>query len=246
MKILNVANYEEMSSEAARLVEQEIQRRSNPVLGLATGSTPLGLYRELIEGFNSRGISYRNVRTVNLDEYRGLAKNHPNSYYQFMNKNLFHHLDIREENTYIPDGLARPVEAECRRYEALIDEIGPAHLQILGIGTNGHIGFNEPGTPEDSLTHCVSLAESTRKNNARFFDSPEQVPTHAITMGIASILKSDKIVLLASGTRKAQAVKTLLEGTIDTGFPASFLRKHPDVTLIADQEAFHLAKAEGK
>lgn len=147
-------------------------------------------------------------------------------------------------HTYLPDGQASSVEEECRRYEALIDRLGPIHLQILGLGTNGHIGFNEPGTPEDSLTHCVELDESTRNNNARFFDSLEEVPTHAITMGIASIMKSDKILLLASGTKKAQAVKKLLEKQPSEDFPASFLWKHEDVTLIVDRDAYQLAEKE--
>ena len=244
MKLIRVENYEEMSSKAAQLVEQQIRDNSRSVLGLATGSTPLGLYEKLIEGVRERGISYRDVQTFNLDEYRGLSGQHPNSYRHFMNDKLFQYIDIQLENTYVPNGKALPVEEECRRYEAMIDEIGPPHLQILGMGTNGHIGFNEPGTPETSLTHCVKLELSTRNSNARFFSDRDEVPTHAITMGIESILKSEKILLLASGKKKAQAVKRFLEGCVSKDFPASFLWKHNDVTLIVDREAYGLVKAE--
>ncbi|WP_416144021.1 glucosamine-6-phosphate deaminase [Planococcus koreensis] len=244
MKVEVVENYDEMSSRAADIMEAQILRNPRSVLGLATGSTPLGLYRKLAEGVRQRQLSYKQVKTINLDEYRGLNRSHPNSYHKFMNDHLFDHLDIDMRHTYLPDGQASSVEEECRRYEALIDRLGPIHLQILGLGTNGHIGFNEPGTPEDSLTHCVELDESTRINNARFFSSLEEVPTHAITMGIASILKSDKILLLASGKKKGEAVKRLLEKQPGEEFPASFLWKHEDVTLIVDREAYQLAEKE--
>ena len=244
MKIIIVENYNAMSEKAAQLVEQQISENSEMVLGLATGSTPLGLYENMIEGYKKRGVSYKHVQTINLDEYRGLSKDHPNSYYAFMCEKLFNQLDIPLENVHLPDGIARPVEAECRRYEALLDRIGPPHLQILGMGTNGHIGFNEPGTPEHSLTHCVKLDESTRANNARFFKSADEVPTHAITLGIASILKSKEILVLASGKKKAEAVKRLLDREISEAFPASFLWKHQNVTLIVDRDAYQLAQTE--
>jgi len=244
MNIIVVENYEEMSKLAAEIVEKQVVKNPRSILGLATGSTPMGLYRYMIEGHKNRGISYRQVRTVNLDEYLGLNRNHPNSYHSFMYENLFKHLDIQMRNTYLPEGQVSSVEEECRRYEALLDRIGPVHLQILGMGTNGHIGFNEPGTPEDSLTHCIELDESTRNSNARFFESLDKVPTHAITMGIESILKSDRILLLVSGKEKAQAVKTLMEEPISEDFPASFLWKHEDVTFIVDQDAYHLVETE--
>ncbi|MGO1059394.1 glucosamine-6-phosphate deaminase [Planococcus sp. FY231025] len=242
VKLIEVADFEELSSAAAAIVEQQVLSNSHFVLGLATGSTPIGLYEKMAEGFRQRGVSYRHVQTINLDEYRGLGDGHPNSYRSFMNEHLFKAIDIPHANTHIPDGRAVDVEAECRRYEALIDRIGPPDLQILGLGTNGHIGFNEPGTPEGSLTHCVALTDSTRENNARFFASPEEVPTHAITMGIASILKSRKILLLASGAKKAPAVMQFMERRITDSFPASFLWKHPDVTLIVDEEAYQLVR----
>ena len=244
MILIRVENYEEMSSSEARLVEQQILDNSRSVLGLATGSTPLGLYEQLIRGVHDRDISYKQVQTISLDEYCGLSADHPNSYRYFMNERLFQHIDIQLDNTHIPDGTASPVEAECRRYEALIDRIGPPLLQILGLGTNGHIGFNEPGTPEASVTHCVKLEESTRKSNARFFSDLDSVPTHAITMGIQSILKSEQILVLASGKKKAPAVKRFLAGEVSEDFPVSFLWKHPHVTLIVDKEAYSLAAAE--
>lgn len=244
MKLIRVENYEEMSSSAAQLVEQQILNNNHSVLGLATGSTPLGLYEQLIRGVHERNISYRQVQTISLDEYCGLSADHPNSYRYFMNEKLFHHIDIQLDNTHIPDGKALSVEAECRRYEALIERIGPPHLQILGLGTNGHIGFNEPGTPEASVTHCVKLEESTRHSNARFFSDLDSVPTHAITMGIQSILKSEQILVLASGKKKAPAVKRFLAGGVSEDFPVSFLWKHPHVTLIVDEDAYSLAAAE--
>lgn len=244
MKVIVAEDFSAMSQKAAEIVEQQVEQNDHSVLGLATGSTPLGLYKKMIEGCRTRGISYENVRTINLDEYRGLNKNHSQSYRTFMYENLFKHLDISMKNTYIPNGQAHSVEEECRRYEALLDRIGPPQLQILGIGANGHIGFNEPGTPENSLTHCVELDDSTRENNARFFDSLDEVPTHAITLGIASILKSERIILLASGQQKAEAVKKLLEKNISENFPASFLWNHKDVTLIADKEAYQLVETE--
>lgn len=244
MKVEVVENYEEMSRRAAEIVESQILKNPHSVLGLATGSTPLGLYGKLIEGVQQRRMSYKDAKTINLDEYRGLNRSHPNSYHKFMGEHLFGHIDIQMRHTYLPDGQAHSVEEECRRYEALVDRLGPIDLQILGLGTNGHIGFNEPGTPENSLTHCVELDESTRKNNARFFESLEEVPTHAITMGIASILKSDRILLLASGKKKAPAVKRLLEKRVSDDFPASFLWNHEDVTLMVDREAYQLVETE--
>ncbi len=240
MKIVRVETYEEMSNKAAQIVEQQIQASDHSVLGLATGSTPVGLYENLIQGVKERGISYRNVHTVNLDEYLGLSGTDPQSYRYFMNEKLFQHIDIELENTHVPNGKATSIEEECERYEAMVNEIGPVDLQILGMGMNGHIGFNEPGTPENSVTHSIELEPSTRSSNARFFGSLEEVPTHAITMGISSILKSKQILILASGDSKAQAVKVLLEGNISKEFPASFLWNHDDVTVIVDKDAYSL------
>lgn len=240
MKVVVFDNYDEVSVKAAQLVEAQILGNNHSVLGLATGSTPLGLYARLVEGVTSRGISYKNVRTINLDEYLGLDKGHPESYRTFMSDNLFDKIDIENENTYIPDGTPGSAEEECLRYEQVIDSVGPIDLQILGIGKNGHIGFNEPGTDSNSLTHVVELVASTRESNARFFPSIDEVPTHAITTGIKSILKSKQIILMASGKDKAEAVKTLLSKDVNESFPASILWNHDNVTLIVDRDAYEL------
>ncbi|QUW21469.1 glucosamine-6-phosphate deaminase [Sporosarcina sp. Marseille-Q4063] len=242
MKVIVRDNYDEVSKEASRLVEEKIRENDELVLGLATGATPLGLYENLIDSYKTRGISYENVKTINLDEYLGLDKNHPASYHAFMFETFFKHIDIELNNTYIPDGVPASAEEECLRYEAVIDHVGPVDLQILGIGTNGHIGFNEPGTDPNSLTHVVELNASTIENNAHFFQSIDEVPTHAITIGIQSILKSDQVILLASGKSKAKAVKTLLESerNVNPDFPASYLWTHDDVTIIVDKDAYQL------
>ena len=242
MKVIVVENYDMMSKEAAKLVEEKVLANNEAVLGLATGSTPLGLYENLIDGFKTRGISYKNVKTINLDEYLGLGKEHPQSYHAFMIDNFFSQIDIAPENTYIPSGKASSMEAECKRYDEIIDSVGPINLQILGIGTNGHIGFNEPGTSVNSTTHVVELTPSTIESNGRYFDSPDEVPTHAITVGIQTIMKNEEIILLASGKNKAEAIKAILEGNVDEQIPASCLWNHDKVTLIVDQDAYHLVE----
>lgn len=240
MKVIVVDNYDAMSDEAAKLVEAKVQNNPEAVLGLATGSTPLGLYKNLIEGFKTRGISYKDVKAINLDEYLGLGKEHSQSYHAFMIDKLFGHIDIARENTYIPNGKPESPEEECANYEAVIDRVGPVSLQILGIGTNGHIGFNEPGTPADSITHVTELTQSTRESNAPNFESDDQVPTQAITVGISTILKGEEIILLASGKSKAEAIKLLLDKNVGEHNPASFLWNHDNVTLIVDKEAYEL------
>jgi glucosamine-6-phosphate deaminase len=237
MKIIRTADYQEMSVEAGKILVEKI--RSNPqlTLGLATGSTPGGVYEYLIHDHHENHTSYKQAKTVNLDEYIGLSRDDSNSYHYFMRKNLFDEIDLPLEQTNIPNGTATDLQAECARYEKLIEELGGVDIQILGIGKNGHIGFNEPGTPFESQTHVVALAESTRDANSRFFSSIEEVPTHALTMGIASILKSKEILLLASGTEKAEALAKLLNGDIDESFPASALKHHKNITIIADNDA---------
>ncbi|NHM33055.1 glucosamine-6-phosphate deaminase [Neobacillus terrae] len=242
MDVIEVSNYEEMSQKAANIVIETIKENVRTLLGLATGSTPKGMYQVLIDDHKKNKTSYQEVRTVNLDEYVGLAPSDPNSYHFFMRENLFDSIDIPLESTHIPNGLAENLQNECTRYDSLISDLGGIDLQILGIGINGHIGFNEPGTSFDSKTHIVSLTESTRQANARFFQSIEEVPTKAITMGINTIFQSKKIILLASGAQKADAIKKLLEGKVDKDFPASALCPHSNVTLIADTEA--LSKVE--
>jgi glucosamine-6-phosphate deaminase len=240
MKIIKTANYEEMSKKAGELMAEKIQNNPGMTLGLATGSTPLGVYQYLIKDHQENGTSYKDINTINLDEYIGLPADDANSYRVFMQTNLFNDLDIDSKNTHIPSGTAENLDEECSRYENLMKDVGGIDLQLLGIGQNGHIGFNEPGTSFDTHTHVVTLAENTREANSRFFKSIDDVPTHAITMGIASILKSKEIFLLASGSNKAEAIYRLLTGEISEDFPASALKTHPNVTIIADSEALKL------
>lgn len=237
MRWIEVNTYEELSEKASEMIINAVKNNPNLKLGLATGSTPIGTYQRMIEDHVKNGTSYENVITVNLDEYVGLPKNHPESYRCFMDRQLFDHINIKRENTHIPDGNAEDLEAECRRYEAIIDSLGGLDFQLLGIGQNGHIGFNEPGTPFDSVTHVVELTENTRQANARFFNSIDEVPRKAITMGIKSILKSKEILLLISGKQKAEALHRLMHGDISEDFPASALKKHPNVTVIYDKAA---------
>lgn len=229
-------NYAQVSSEAFRIMRETI-RKENPVLGLATGSSPIGLYKKMIADHNTNGTSYKNVTTFNLDEYIGLPKNHDQSYWTFMHENLFDNINVKEGNIHIPEGDVEDEDAECRKYEELLNQY-EIDLQILGIGTDGHIGFNEPGTPFDSVTHIAELEEQTRTDNARFFDDDiEAVPTHAITMGLASIMRAKKIVVIATGENKADAVYGMIKGEKSVDCPASVLQDHPDVTVILDTKA---------
>ncbi|WP_347862146.1 glucosamine-6-phosphate deaminase [Salimicrobium sp. PL1-032A] len=236
MKVKVVKNYEEMSREAAFFIEREVRNNPESKLGLATGGTPLGTYRHLVEGYRERQVDYSGVTTFNLDEYVNLPREHEQSYHSFMEKHLFSHVPFRA--TYLPNGEAEDLEEECAAYEKLMETEGPIDVQLLGIGENGHIGFNEPGASFRSDTHIEKLTETTREANARFFSSMEEVPERAITMGISSILKSGKILLLASGPQKADAIEHLLSGDIDETFPASALYHHADVTLIVDEDAY--------
>lgn len=239
-EIIRAENYEEMSRIAAKRIIGLVERKPNAILGLATGSTPEGLYKTLIEDHKTNGTSYKEVKTVNLDEYVGLDKEDKNSYFTFMREKLFNYIDVDLNNTNVPDGTATNMEEEAARYEKYIHDIGGVDLQILGIGHNGHIGFNEPGTSFKSTTHTIKLAERTREANARYFNSIDEVPTEAITMGIQSIMDSKEIILLASGASKAEAIKRLIYGEISEEFPASALRLHNKVTIIADQDALQL------
>lgn len=239
MEVIVVENYDELSKKAYKIIEETILKNPSAHLGLATGSTPIGLYKEMIEGFKNSNLSYENVKTYNLDEYIGLSQEDEQSYFTFMRKNLLDQIDIDLKNTHIPNGLAIDVENECFRYESDLEE-NKLDIQVLGIGGNGHIGFNEPGSLFYKGVHVVKLDEDTRKDNARFFESVEDVPTHAITMGIKNILSSNKILLLASGKSKAEAIKEMIDGNITETMPASVLRIHPDVTIIVDKEAASL------
>ncbi|MEH7331152.1 glucosamine-6-phosphate deaminase [Neobacillus drentensis] len=237
MKVIEVKDYAEMSQKAAEYIIQKVCQNPRIKLGLATGGTPIGTYKNLIEDHKKNGTSYQNVTTFNLDEYIGLPGENKNSYRYYMNEQLFNHIDINLNKTNIPKGDIKDMEAECLRYEDLISKHGGIDLQILGIGSNGHIGFNEPGTSFNSITHIVKLAQSTINANARFFNRVEEVPTKAITMGISSILKSKEILLLVSGENKKEALSKLLNGEINESFPASVLKNHPCVTIIADKAA---------
>ena len=237
MNIIKVKDYDEMSEKACELVVNRLASLENPVLGLATGSTPEGLYEGLIEKYEQKEVSYKQVTTFNLDEYIGLAADHPNSYRYFMNENLFKHIDISPSKTYLPNGVAEDLKEECSQFEQLIRDAGGIDLQILGIGTNGHIAFNEPGTSFDSRTDIVDLAQETLDANARFFDSLDEVPTQAVSMGIGSIMESKEIILLVSGLAKADALASVMNGEVTEDFPASILQKHNKVTIIADEAA---------
>ena len=236
MKIIIEKNYEELSARAARVMLEAVRENPYAVLGLATGTTPLGLYAQMIADHEKRGTSYAHIRTVNLDEYQGLPKTHPQSYAYFMRKNLFDGLDIDPENTNIENGMAEDEEKECARYDELLERL-PRDIQLLGLGSNGHIAFNEPDTPFGSGTHVVTLAESTVKDNARLFDDISEVPRRAFTMGIRQIMQAKKILILASGANKADAVGRMAKGEVTERVPASVLQLHPDCILIADQAA---------
>lgn len=242
MKIIEVKDYQEMSKQAAEYIIGKVRLTKKLNLGLATGGTPVGTYKNLIEDHKQNHTSYQHITTFNLDEYVGLSGNDCNSYRFYMNEQLFDHININKSNTHIPRGDVRDMEKECDSYERLIAEHGGIDLQILGIGSNGHIGFNEPGTSFDSTTHLIELALSTREANARYFSSLEEVPTKAITMGIATIMKSKEILLLISGENKGAALSQLLHGEVNESFPASVLRNHPFVTIIADKAAISAEK----
>ncbi|WHY87590.1 glucosamine-6-phosphate deaminase [Neobacillus novalis] len=237
MKMIEVENYQQMSEKAAEYIIDKVTNVPSMKLGLATGGTPVGTYKHLIEDYQKNGTSYRNVTTFNLDEYIGLSGENKNSYRYYMNDMFFNHIDINKGKTHIPQGDVSDIQKECLRYEELIAENGGIDLQILGIGGNGHIGFNEPGTSFHSKTHIVDLAPSTIEANARFFNQLEEVPTKAITMGISTIMKSKEILLLVSGESKKEALDKLINGPVDESFPASILKNHPRVTIIADKAA---------
>lgn len=236
MKIIVTKDYEELSAKAAKIMLEVVRENPYAVLGLATGTTPLGLYAYMIADHEQKGTSYAHIRTANLDEYKGLPKTHPQSYAYFMRKNLFDGLGIHSENTNIENGMAADEEKECVRYDEVLEQL-PRDIQLLGLGSNGHIAFNEPGTPFGSGTHVVSLAESTVKDNARLFDDISEVPRKAFTMGIRQIMQAKKILILASGANKADAVAKMVKGEVTEAVPASVLQLHPDCTLIVDKTA---------
>ena len=241
MKVIIAKDYEEMSKKAFEVMREVVKRNPRAVLGLATGSTPIGLYKNMIEDHKQNGTSYREIRTVNLDEYAGLDYSSDQSYVYFMRSNLFDYIDIDLKNTNIENGKAADRQAECDRYNRLLEDM-QQDIQVLGIGSNGHIAFNEPGTPFGSVTHIVDLAESTIKDNSRMFKSIDEVPRQAFTMGLKNIMNAKKILILANGANKAKAVYGLVKGEVTEAVPASVLQLHPDCTLVCDEAAAALLK----
>jgi len=240
MKIYEAKDYQDLSRKAANIISAQVILKPNAVLGLATGSTPIGTYKQLVELYEKGDLDFSSVTTVNLDEYQGLSSGHDQSYRYFMEDNLFKHVNIPGERSFLPDGLAADGAAECRRYNTVIETTGGVDLQLLGIGGNGHIGFNEPDEDFKKETHLVTLTKETRLANARFFSSLEEVPTHAFTMGIGTIMAARKILLLANGEGKAQALYDSFFGPITPRVPASILQLHSDVIIIADKPALQL------
>ncbi len=239
MKVTVCKNYDEMSEKAAEMFAKVIGEKPDCVLGLATGSTPEGMYARLAEWHRAGKLDFSAVKSVNLDEYYPIAPANDQSYRYFMNFHLFDKVNIDKNNTYVPNGLAEDTILEGKRYDELIDSLGGVDLQVLGIGRNGHIGFNEPGDTLIAGTHCTALTPDTINANSRFFKSEADVPKHAMTMGLGSIFKSRAIVVMASGKAKHNAVRAMLESDITTHCPATFLQLHPNVTVICDEDAYN-------
>ena len=240
MKIYRAENYDAMSRHAANILSAQVILKPDSVLGLATGSTPVGMYRQLVNWYEKGDIDFSQVHTVNLDEYLGLAPDHDQSYRYFMQQNLFDHINVRPENTNVPNGLASDPEAECRRYNEVIAGLGGIDLQVLGMGHNGHIGFNEPEEAFELETHVVDLTENTIQANARFFASKDEVPRRAITMGIKSIMQARHILVVVSGEDKAEIVRRAFAGPVTPLVPASILQMHPHLSLVGDEAALSL------
>ncbi len=240
MKIHIVEDYREMSTRAAGIVASQVILKNNSVLGLATGSTPEGMYRELVKLNQERTVDFSGVITFNLDEYIGLPPGHPQSYHHYMHHHFFNHINVAPQNIHIPQGQAGNMAETCLEYDQKIADAGGIDLQVLGIGANGHIGFNEPHTYLKMQTHLIDLTEETVEANSRFFDTAEEVPRQAVTMGMGSIMQARRILLLASGKNKAPAIKETVSGKITTAVPASFLQLHREVILILDKEAASL------
>ena len=240
MRIYKAKDYNEMSRKAANIISAQIIMKPDAVLGLATGSSPIGTYKQLIDWYNKGDLDFSEIRSVNLDEYKGLDASNPQSYAYFMRHNLFDSVNIKLENTNIPNGLETDIEKECTRYNNIIKSLGGIDLQLLGIGNNGHIGFNEPGDCFAKETHPVRLTENTIAANARFFSSVEEVPKYAISTGIKNIMQAKRILLIASGSAKAEALFSTICGPITPAVPASILQLHENVTIVADEAALAL------
>ena len=225
----------QIEKEMAKVFIEKVKENPKCVLGLATGSSPLGIYKNIIEAVKNGEVSFKDVTTFNLDEYLGLDGDHDQSYRYFMNHNLFNHIDINKDNTHVPSGFVKD-DSEAAEYDAMILAAGGIDIQLLGLGSDGHIAFNEPNTPFDSLTHIAELTEQTISDNARFFERIEDVPTKACTMGLKSIMNAKKIVLIATGKSKAEAVRQLINGEVSETWPCTILRNHPDVVIYVDKE----------
>ena len=232
MRVIETQDYYHMSRTAANIISAQIIIKPNSVIGLATGSTPIGTYEQLIRWYEKGDLDFSNVNTINLDEYKGIAPDNEQSYRYFMNKHLFDRINIDKKNTYVPDGLEMDSDKACSDYNRIIRESGGVDLQLLGLGNNGHIGFNEPGEAFEKETHCVKLTESTVKANSRFFDTIDEVPKEAYTMGIKAIMQAKKIVVVVSGEGKAEIAKKAFFGPVTPKVPASVLQLHNDVTVI--------------
>lgn len=245
MRFVYCKNYDEMSKKIAEDLIQEIRQNPEIVLGLATGSTPEGTYEYLVKAYEEGTVDFSKVTSVNLDEYKGLGPDDDQGYRYFMNHHLFDHVNIDKANTYVPNGLEEDSDKACSEYEAIIEKVGGIDVQLLGIGGNGHIGFNEPGEIFIKGTHCVDLAESTLKANARFFDSIDDVPKQAYSMGVGNIMSAKKVILAVSGKNKAQALYDTLYGDITPKVQASILQLHNNVVLYADEDALSIIKGKG-
>lgn len=241
MKIIRAKDYKDMSRKAANIISAQIIMKPNCVLGLATGSTPIGTYEQLVEWYRKGDLDFSGVTTLNLDEYKGIPKENEQSYYYFMRDKLFSKVNIDESRTFLPDGMEPDSEKACSDYNRIIASVGGIDLQLLGLGHNGHIGFNEPGMAFEAQTHCVDLTQSTMKANRRFFDSAEDMPHQAYTMGIKTIMQAKKILVVVSGEDKAEILRTAFFGPITPNVQASVLQLHNDVTVVADETA--LSKA---
>lgn len=237
MRIIEAENYQDMSRKAANIISAQMIMKPDSVLGLATGSSPVGIYEQLVEWYKKGDLDFSKITTVNLDEYKGLNRENDQSYYYFMHQHLFDHVNVRPECTHVPDGTEPDSQKECKRYEELVDSLGGADLQLLGLGHNGHIGFNEPAPVFEKATHCVDLTESTIEANKRFFASADEVPRQAYTMGIGTIMKAKKVLVVVSGEDKAEIVAKAFYGDVTPEVPASILQMHQDVTVVADKAA---------
>ena len=240
MRIIRTKNYDEMSRKAAAIIAAQVIHKPDCVLGLATGGTPVGTYKNLVEWYKSVDLDFSEVSTVNLDEYRGLPREHRESYWSFMHRNLFDHVNIPQDRINLPDGTNMDADAECKRYDAVIASMGGVDLQLLGIGHDGHIGFNEPSDAFDMGTHCVDLTEETIEANKRFFASRDEVPRQAYTMGTHTIMSARKVLMIVSGRDKAEIIKKAFFGPVTPHVPASILQMHPNFVLVADEDALSL------